>query len=362
MTEPAAPLPPGSRIGILGGGQLGRMLAIAAARLGMRVHIFAPEEHAPAAEVAAERTRAAYDDAEALAAFARAVDVVTYEFENVPAAALRAIAPHAPVRPGARALEVSQDRLEEKRFLNQIGLRTVPFAAVSSAAELHEALARIGAPAILKTRRFGYDGKGQVRISDPADAEAALAALEGAPAILEAVAPFRRELSVIGARGLDGAVACFDPGENEHRDGILRRTRVPGDIPPAARAEAVLATGRLLNALDYVGVIGVELFETDQGLVVNEFAPRVHNTGHWTIEACVIDQFQQHIRAICGWPIGDGARHSDAEMRNLIGAEADEWREIAADPRAGLHLYGKGAARPGRKMGHVTRLGPRARP
>ncbi len=358
----AAPLPPGSTIGILGGGQLGRMLAVAAARLGLRARIYAPEDACPAADVSAGRVRAAYDDAEALAAFAASVDVVTYEFENVPARTVEILAPLVPVRPGAKALAVSQDRLAEKSFLNGIGLMTAPFAQVDAIGDLTAALARLGTPAILKTRRLGYDGKGQARIERAEDAQAALDALNGAPAILEGFVPFAREISVIGARGLDGAVACYDAGENVHEDGILRSTTVPGAVSARLRAEAALAAGRILNALDYVGVIGVELFETPAGLVVNEFAPRVHNTGHWTIEACVIDQFQQHVRAVCGWPIGDGARHSDAVMTNLIGDAAKDWLAIAADPGAGLHLYGKGEARPGRKMGHVTRLTPRARP
>ncbi len=351
---------PGGTLGILGGGQLGRMLAIAAARLGLKVHIFAPEESSPAADVAAAWTRAAYDDAEALRAFAQAVDVVTYEFENVPAGTVEILALLVPVRPGAKALAVSQDRLAEKTFLNSIGLATAPFAQVDGPEDLEAALAKIGTPAILKTRRFGYDGKGQARIDRPEDAAEALASLNGAPAILEGFVQFRREISVIGARSLDGAVVCFDAGENVHREGILRTTTVPGGVTARLRADAALAAGRLLNALDYVGVIGVELFETPRGLVVNEFAPRVHNTGHWTIEACVIDQFQQHVRAVCGWPLGDGSRHSDAVMENLIGDEAEGWTGIAAESGAGLHLYGKGEARPGRKMGHVTRISPRS--
>ncbi len=354
-----APLPPGSTVGILGGGQLGRMLAIAAARLGLKAHVYAPEAVSPAADVSAALTRAAYDDAAALTEFAQAVDVVTYEFENVPAETVEILSPLVPVRPGAKALATSQDRLVEKEFLNGIGLKTAPFFDIVTLEDLEAALARTGTPAILKTRRFGYDGKGQAKIERPEDAAEALASLNGAPAILEGFVPFRREVSVIGARALDGAVACFDAGENVHSEGILRTTTVPGAVTAGLRAEAALAAGRILNALDYVGVIGVELFDTPAGLVVNEFAPRVHNTGHWTIEACVIDQFQQHIRAVCGWPLGDGSRHSDAVMTNLIGADADDWAALSAEPGAGLHLYGKGESRPGRKMGHVTRLSPR---
>lgn len=335
-------------VGILGGGQLGRMLAMAAARLGMRAHVLDPAEEPPAAQVA-RFTRAAWDDAGAVAEFARGCSVVTYEFENVPAAALDAVEPLAPVRPGRRALEVSQDRLHEKRFLEGLGLAVAPHAPVEDARSLAAAVEALGLPAILKTRRLGYDGRGQARIG-PGDA---LPAVEE-PSVLERVVPFEREVSVIAARGADGAVVAYDPGENVHEGGILRRTTVPARVPPSVRQDAVLLAGRMLNALDYVGVIGVELFVTEGGLVVNEFAPRVHNSGHWTEAACVVDQFEQHIRAIAGWPLGDGRRHSDAVMENVIG-------EVPAsfDPGARVHLYGK-APRPGRKLGHVTRLGGRA--
>jgi len=350
---------PGGTVGILGGGQLGRMLSMAAARLGLKTHIYCPEANPPAGDVAARVTNAAYDDLAALKAFAASVDVVTFEFENVPAASVVALEGARPVRPGDHALRVSQDRLTEKEFLSGLGLAVAPFARVDDAASLAAALERIGAPAILKTRRLGYDGKGQARIMSPDDVAGALAAMNGAPAILEGFVDFRREISVIGARGLDGAVACYDPGENVHRDGILHTTTLPAAISAGRAMDAALLTGKILNALDYVGVIGVELFETPQGLVVNEFAPRVHNSGHWTIEACHVDQFEQHIRAVCGWPLGDGSRHSDAVMTNLIGDEADGWATLAAEPHAGLHLYGKAEARPGRKMGHVTRIAPR---
>ena len=351
---PDRALPPGATIGILGGGQLGRMLAIAAARLGLKAHVFEPGA-APAGDVA-RLTTASYDDLDALRAFAMSVDIVTYEFENVPAAALDAIEGGAPVRPGRRALAVSQDRLDEKRFLAGLGIAVAEHAAVDSRETLAEAIARIG-PGILKTRRLGYDGKGQARVGGPEDADAAFAAMAGAPAIYEAVVPFEREVSVIGARGLDGRVVCYDPGENVHRDGILHTTNVPARLPRALATDAVLLAGRILNALDYVGVIGVELFVTPQGLIVNEMAPRVHNSGHWTQDACPIDQFEQHIRAVAGWPLGDGQRHSDAVMTNLIGAEADDWLALGAS--GGLHLYGKAEARPGRKMGHVNRIKPR---
>ncbi len=354
MTEPLAP---GAVIGILGGGQLGRMLALAAARLGFRCHIFEPGA-APAGDVAWRLTTAPYEDAEALTAFAASVDVITYEFENVPTAALDLLEQHRPIRPNRRALAVSQDRLAEKDFLREIGLATAPYAAVDGPADLDTALALTGAPAILKTRRFGYDGKGQARVASVDAAPAAFEALAGAPAILEGQVAFEREVSVIGARGLDGSVACYDPGENVHEDGILRRTTVPARLSPAHRSDAVLIAARLLSALDYVGVIGVELFVAAEGLLVNEFAPRVHNSGHWTQQGCVIDQFEQHIRAIAGWPLGDGKRHADVAMENLIGADIARVPALAAEGAA-LHLYGKEEVRPGRKMGHVNRLSPR---
>jgi 5-(carboxyamino)imidazole ribonucleotide synthase len=344
-------LAPGATIGILGGGQLGRMLAVAAARLGLHAHIFEAGD-ACAAEMAREWTRASYDDAAALRAFAAAVDVVTYEFENVPVAAVDTVAEAAPVRPGRRALEVGQDRLVEKDFLRGLGLRVAPYAAVDGPADL----AGLPVPGILKTRRLGYDGKGQARFADAADAPGALAALAGAPAIAEGFVIFEREISVIAARGLDGAVVAYDPGENVHRAGILHTTTVPARVSPSIAQDAVLVAGRILNALDYVGVIGVEMFVTADGLVVNEIAPRVHNSGHWTLDGALVDQFEQHVRAIAGWPLGDGARHSDAVMTNLIG---DEVAAAPAMTGVAVHLYGKAESRPGRKMGHVTRLGPR---
>jgi 5-(carboxyamino)imidazole ribonucleotide synthase len=348
-------LEPGAVIGILGGGQLGRMLSMAAARLGLRCHVYEPAADCPASYVAWRTTCAPYDDADALRAFAREVDVVTYEFENVPAEALDLIEAEVPIRPGRRALAVSQDRLTEKEFLSGLGLATAPFAPVETADDLASALDRIGAPAILKTRRLGYDGKGQARIMAPEDAPAARAAMAGAPAILEGFVTFSREVSVIAARGLDGSVACFDPGENVHEGGILRTTTIPARLTPAQRSDAVLIAARMLNALDYVGVMGVELFVTAVGLVVNEFAPRVHNSGHWTQNGCVIDQFEQHVRAVAGWPLGDGTRHSNVVMENLIGDDVLRIPEIAATGAA-IHLYGKAEARTGRKMGHVNRI------
>lgn len=356
MTDAIAP---GGTVGILGGGQLGRMLAIAAAQLGLKAHIYAPEADPPAGDVAAAVTRGAWDDKAALTAFAAAVDVVTYEFENVPAETADILEPLVPVRPGRKALAVAQDRVEEKSFMNGIGVATAPFAAVDDEASLGMALDAIGAPAILKTRRLGYDGKGQARIMVREDAAGALADMKGAPAVLEGFVSFAREISVIAARAVDGTVAAFDPGENEHEAGILRRTTIPAQSSAATLAAAKDIAARILDALGYVGVIGVEFFETAEGdLLVNEIAPRVHNTGHWTIEACATDQFQQHIKAVCGWTLGDPSRHSDAVMENLIGDEAHEWARIAAEAGVALHLYGKAEARPGRKMGHVTRVAP----
>lgn len=345
-------LPPGATIGILGGGQLGRMLALAAARLGFRCHIFEPGADCPAGQVSAACTTAPYSDEAALAAFAAAVDVVTYEFENIPTEALDIIERAAPIRPGRVALATSQDRLVEKEFLTSLGLQTAPYA---DAADFASALSSVGTPSLLKTRRFGYDGKGQARIAAPDQAEEALASLAGAPAILEGLVPFDYELSVIAARALDGSVVAFDPGENVHVGGILRTTTVPGQIPGDLAREAVKIAHRILDALDYCGVLGVELFAHSGGLLVNEIAPRVHNSGHWTQNGCVIDQFEQHIRAIAGWPLGDGRRHSDVVMRNLIGSEIDQLETLATQD-AGLHLYGKAEVREGRKMAHVNRI------
>ncbi|TFL18934.1 5-(carboxyamino)imidazole ribonucleotide synthase [Jannaschia formosa] len=353
MTE--TPLPPGATIGILGGGQLGRMLAMAAARLGYRTHVYEPGD-APAAQVANDWTRAEWSDGKALAGFASAVDVVTYEWENVPAPTLDLLEVSRPIRPGREALRVSQDRLDEKRFLDGLGLRVAPFREVASAEGLTAALGELGTPAILKTRRLGYDGKGQVRIDDPAEAAAAFEAMKGADAILEGVVSFSREVSVIVARGLTGETVCFDPGENVHAGGILRTTTVPAALMAAQRQDAVLLAGRIVSALDYVGVMGVELFVTDTGLVVNEIAPRVHNSGHWTEAACAVDQFEQHIRAVAGLPLGDGRRHADAVMENLIGDDMDRVPALLAAPDTRLHLYGKAERRPGRKMGHATRI------
>ncbi|MCB1335370.1 MAG: 5-(carboxyamino)imidazole ribonucleotide synthase [Roseivivax sp.] len=353
MTEP---LPQGSVIGIVGGGQLGRMLSVAASRLGLRTHIFEPGANPPAGHVAHAVTTAAYDDAAALRAFGAAVDVITYEFENIPTEALDILQGCAPIRPGREALRVSQDRLTEKSFLRDLGLMTAPFSDVPDAAALDAALGAIGAPAILKTRRFGYDGKGQARINRPEDAAAALADMAGAPAILEGFVAFGHEVSVIAARGPGGQVACFDPGENVHEGGILRTTTVPARLSTKQTTDAVLIAAKILNALDYVGVMGVELFVTPGGLVVNEIAPRVHNSGHWTQNGCTVDQFEQHIRAVAGWPLGDGSRHCDVVMENLIGDDLDRVPELARQRDVALHLYGKAEVKPGRKMGHANRI------
>ncbi len=346
----------GTKIGILGGGQLGRMLSVAAARLGFASHIYEPGANPPAGQVADRVTTAGYDDAQALQAFADSVDVITYEFENIPTQALDLLEAHRPIRPGREALRVSQDRLTEKNFLHGLGLKTAPFADITDLQSLMAAIDEIGAPAILKTRRFGYDGKGQARLKTPEDAESALADMAGAPAILEGFVNFSHEVSVIAARGLDGQVACFDPGENVHRDGILHTTTLPARLTASQRTDAVLLAANILNALDYVGVMGVELFVTSEGLIVNEIAPRVHNSGHWTQNGCAVDQFEQHIRAVAGWPLADGQRHSDVVMENLIGSDMDRVPELARERDVALHLYGKAEVKPGRKMGHFNRI------
>ena len=349
-------LPIGSVIGILGGGQLGRMLSVAAARLGYKSHIYEPGPDAPAADVAHRVTCASYGDETALAAFAAAVDIITYEFENVPTAALDLLEARRPIRPGRQALATSQDRIAEKDFLTGLGLVTAPYAAVSSVADLAAGLTRIGTPAILKTTRLGYDGKGQARIMSASDAPAAYAAMHGAPAILEGFVSFSHEVSVIAARSTSGEVSAYDPGENVHKDGILHSTTLPARLSAGQRTDAVLIAARILNALDYVGVMGVELFVTPSGLLVNEIAPRVHNSGHWTQNGCTVDQFEQHIRAITGWPLGDGTRHADIEMVNLIGDDIAMLPDLARQKDTSIHLYGKAEARPGRKMGHVNRV------
>lgn len=350
-----SPLKTGDTIGILGGGQLGRMLSVAASRLGFKTCVFEPGGDCPASHVANYHFQAAYTDIDALTRFAQSVDVITYEFENIPTSALDALEAIKPIHPNRRALATSQDRLSEKDFLSSLGLRLAPFADVTDADSLADAIAKIGTPAILKTRRMGYDGKGQSRLMAPEDATKALADMAGAPAVLEGFVSFSHEVSVIAARNPDGAIACYDPGENVHVDGILSTTTVPAKLTPNQRTDAVLLAAKILNALDYVGVMGVELFVTSDGLVVNEIAPRVHNSGHWTQNGCAIDQFEQHIRAIAGWPLGDGSRHANVTMENLIGDDVLRVPEIAQTDAA-IHLYGKADAKPGRKMGHVNRV------
>ncbi|WP_340262798.1 5-(carboxyamino)imidazole ribonucleotide synthase [Sulfitobacter pontiacus] len=351
MTEA---LKTGATIGILGGGQLGRMLAVAAARLGFRTHIFEPGANPPAGDVAHALTTAGYDDVDALTAFAKSVDIVTFEFENIPTDALDVIENITPIRPNREALRTSQDRLVEKQFLEGLGLTVAPFADIANAADLEAAMTTIGAPSILKTRRFGYDGKGQSRLRSADDAAGALADMAGNSAVLEGFVNFTAEVSVIAARSPSGEVACFDPGENVHRDGILHTTTVPARLSAAQRMDAVLLAAKILNALDYVGVLGVELFVTPQGFIVNEIAPRVHNSGHWTQNGCAVDQFEQHIRAVAGWPLGDGSRYADVVMENLIGDDMDRVPELAKQRDTALHLYGKADVKPGRKMGHVN--------
>ena len=348
-------IPPGETIGILGGGQLGRMLAMAAAQLGYRVHIYAPEADSIAAEVSAAFTSAAWDDAAAMAAFAADCAVVTYEFENVPVAPLAALT-NTPLLPHPRALETAQDRLAEKRFVANLGGRLADYAPVIAAEDLAIALARIGAPGILKTRRDGYDGKGQWRIAAP-EAVAGLE-LPGQPLVYEGLVRFFAEFSVLLCRSADGDIRFWDTPQNVHENGILASSIVP--VAPMVMRQVVearaLAT-KVANALGYVGVLTLEFFATSDGPVFNEMAPRVHNSGHWTIEGALTSQFENHIRAICGLPLGDTALAADTvAMRNIIGDTVEDWAEILADPANHLHLYGKGAARPGRKMGHVTRL------
>ena len=350
------PLPQGSTIGVLGGGQLGRMLALAAARLGMKTHIFCPDPESPAFDVTPRKTVAAYSDEAALEAFAAAVDVVTYEFENVPAATAAFLAARKPLFPDARALAISQNRLEEKGFISGLGIPVAAYRPVDSVAALETAIADLGLPAVLKTTRLGYDGKGQRTLHAAGEAADAFAALAPKPLVLEAFVPFDREISVVTARGRDGSVRAFEPAENVHRDHILYTSTVPAAIRPALAEAAVAAANAIAEALGYVGVLGVEFFVAGETLLVNEIAPRVHNSGHWTEAVCVTDQFEQHIRAICGWPLGDPTRLAPVVMENLIG---DEIATIPARLAPGdrPELYGKREARPGRKMGHLNHIG-----
>ncbi|PVB62542.1 5-(carboxyamino)imidazole ribonucleotide synthase [Labrenzia sp. 011] len=356
-------LSPGDTIGILGGGQLGRMLAQSAASLGLKVHIFCPDPGSPAFDVSAGVTIASYDDTQALDRFAADVSVVTYEFENVPGPTAAHLDAKVPVRPGVRALEVSQDRLSEKEFLSGAGVAIAGFAPIGSQTDLETALARFDGRGVLKTRRFGYDGKGQMMIRSPGDAAGAFEKIGAVPAVLEDLIPFECEVSVIVARDLDGTCASYDIARNHHENHILKTSTVPAGVSAQTAASARATAERIVTSLDYVGVMGVEMFLVRDGdgerLLVNEIAPRVHNSGHWTQDACLTSQFDQHIRAVAGWPLGSGERHSDAVMENLIGSEADAWQDVLEDPTARLHLYGKSETRPGRKMGHVNRISPK---
>ncbi|GGB32543.1 N5-carboxyaminoimidazole ribonucleotide synthase [Roseibium aquae] len=357
-----ASLRPGDTIGILGGGQLGRMLALAAAPLGLKTHIFCPDPQSPAFEVADAHTIADYEDQGALERFAETCDAVTYEFENVPAGTAAFLENRVVLRPGARALEISQDRLTEKQFLEAAGADVAPYRDIANEGDLFAALAAFGGQGVLKTRRFGYDGKGQVMIRAAEDTDTALERIGNAPAVLEALIPFDREMSVIVARDAAGTCGAFDVSENLHRNHILHTSTVPAGIGPALAETARAMAIRIAEAMDYVGVMGVELFvvpsPVGETVLVNEIAPRVHNSGHWTQDACLCDQFEQHIRAVAGWPLGTFERHSDAVMTNLIGDACDSWPDILRDPSARLHLYGKTESRPGRKMGHWNRITP----
>ncbi len=355
-------LKPGATIGILGGGQLGRMLALAAARLGLRCHIYSPERNSCAFQVTPLSTCASYEDERALMRFAAAVDVITYEFENVPAKTAALLAKRKPVAPDPTVLEITQDRLIEKNFVAELGIATAPYASVHSASQLAAAVETVGLPAVLKTRHFGYDGKGQAKIGKGGDPAAAWRSLQNAPCILEGFIAFEREVSMVAARGADGKVECFDVTENEHRDHILKTSRVPAKVAAPLATDARRIAARIAKAFGYVGVLAVEMFVVKRGrsrmLLVNEIAPRVHNSGHWTIDGATVSQFEQHIRAVAGWPLAKPLRLGRVEMTNLIGAEIDEAAHWLGVPGVSLHVYGKGEARPGRKMGHVTRVWP----
>ncbi|WP_191251193.1 5-(carboxyamino)imidazole ribonucleotide synthase [Kordiimonas sediminis] len=347
---------PGGTIGILGGGQLGRMIAMAAARLGYKSHIYCPDRRSPAFQTAHQFTIAEYEDEESLEVFAKSVDVVTYEFENVPAQTADIVARHTLLRPGANALKVAQDRLVEKDFLNDSGVKTAPYAAFTTREELDVAIKTIGRPCVAKTRRFGYDGKGQMMIKARADIDNVLEVTAGAPAILEGFIKFDREISVIVARSESGDVAAFPVGENVHTDHILDTTKIPATLKPAIEAKAKVMATRIANALEYIGILTVEMFVVDatNEVIVNEIAPRVHNSGHWTIEGAVTSQFEQHVRAICGLPLGSPVAKGRVEMKNLLGEDILEYEKYLLDETAHFHHYGKLEPRKGRKMGHVT--------
>ncbi|MCK5425416.1 MAG: 5-(carboxyamino)imidazole ribonucleotide synthase [Emcibacter sp.] len=353
-------LEPGSVIGILGGGQLGRMLAMSAAQIGYHTHIYCPDEKNPAEQVTDRLSRDSYTDEAALIKFAKAVDVVTYEFENIPVESVEILRQYVPVFPSAEVLRVSQDRLHEKDFLNKIGIDTAPYAAVATEDEAAQALKEINYPAVMKTRRFGYDGKGQAIVKSEQELPGAWAKLNSSDVIIEGFIPFDMEISVLAARGQDGEIKCFDPAENIHKNHILDLSIAPARIAPDLRAKAVDIACHIVAELEYVGVLAVEFFvsSTEPVFRVNEIAPRVHNSGHWSIEACPTSQFEQHIRAICGLPLGDTKLYGRAEMKNLIGDDILDMDLYMKDPDANFHHYGKKHARPGRKMGHVTRILP----
>jgi 5-(carboxyamino)imidazole ribonucleotide synthase len=363
LTQPV--LKPGDTIGILGGGQLGRMLAMAASRLGLRCQVFSPDPDSPAFDVVQNATCAEYADVEALELFANDCDVITYEFENIPAGTAMILAARKPVLPELTILQTTQDRLAEKDFVTKLGIGTAAYADVSSADELRAAIKIIGLPAVIKTRRFGYDGKGQAIIRDGDDPAQVWDDLGTRSAILEAFVAFEREISVVAARGSDGQVECFDVTENQHRDHILKFSHAPADIPDDLAAQARGIAEKIAHALNYVGVLAVELFVVpgDNGptLLVNETAPRVHNSGHWTLDGASVSQFEQHIRAIAGWPLGKPVRHGPVTMTNLIGDDILSYEKWLTVPGATVHLYGKGAPKPGRKMGHVVEVAPTGR-
>ena len=345
-------LPLNSTIGILGGGQLARMLSLACAKLGLSSHIFDPNPSSPAFEVAKASTVASFNDKTALKEFAKKIDTLTYEFENIPLETIIYLKQFCKIFPDINALKISQDRVLEKRYLQDLGLKTAPFHKIDGVTEFQNSIEKIGFPAILKTRKFGYDGKGQAIIKDKKTALRAFDLLNKSPLILEKFIPFKKEISVIIARNLSGEVVSFDPGENQHKNGILHTTTVPANISRELQMDAVLIGAKLVNNLNYVGVMGVELFlQKDKTLLVNEIAPRVHNSGHWTQNGCLIDQFDQHIRAISGRQLGDGKRHLDIKMVNLLGDEVLKYSNVST---GALHFYGKKEIRVGRKMGHIN--------
>ncbi|MDG1708649.1 MAG: 5-(carboxyamino)imidazole ribonucleotide synthase [Emcibacteraceae bacterium] len=356
-------LGPGSTIGILGGGQLGRMLAIAAAELGFKTHIYCPEENNPADHVAAATTHALYEDKDALRKFASQVDVVSYEFENIPVETVETLAKVTNVFPNSKVLQVSQDRLTEKTFINDLGIETAPFKAVSSLEDASKGLNEIGYPAVLKTRRFGYVGKGQAIVKSEADLAKAWEALNSNQVIIEGFIDFDIEISVIAARGQDGKIKCFTPVENEHKNHILDLSIAPARLSEDILLSAIEKATKIIKNIDYVGVLTVEFFvsKNEPKLRVNEIAPRVHNSGHWTIEACPTSQFEQHIRAICGLPLGDVDFQGEARMTNLIGDDILKYNELLNEKGTSVHHYGKSEIRAGRKLGHVTRLYPNTR-